>query len=238
MAYYYSLKTKKEEHCLEQRIGGDFDYAVYDLKQNLLKPKVIVKKEAVVEFIWNKQQELKSVFKKLDSEPAPEKEKTLEEKIEEKIKEGEKKGWKSDYKEEEEILTENTHTRRTKVLLEGGLRNPVMTKDNEYVIVARLDFDTNDVSIEVHSKPSDDMLVSTKQYKQIVDHLFLALVTSFPDFVENHICQSVHRQTGMDYQEVVEGYREQATMRVKAYKAIMKIIGESLEIYKKQVNLP
>lgn len=233
--YYYSLKTKKEEHCLEARIGGDFDYAVYDLEQNLLKPKEVIKKENVVEFLWNKQKELKAVFEKLSVKTAEEP-KTLDEQITEKINAGMKEGWVSKYTEKERIETGTSVTNKTKVLLNGDSRNPIMKKDNEYVIVARLDLDTNDVAMEVHSMPSKDMLSGTTTYNKIIDHLFLALLTSMPDFVENHICASLSKQTGISYEEAVEGYRTQKSLMVKTYSHISDIIGKTLDIYKQQIE--
>lgn len=235
MTYYYSLKTKKEEHCLETRIGGDFDYAVYDLKQNLLKPKEIIKKEVIVEFLWNKQKELKAVFEKIEMKKA-ETGKSIDDLITEKINAGMKEGWTSKYEEKETVETGSTITNKTKVLLNGDSRNPVMKKDSEYVIVARLDLETNDVAMEVHSMPAKDMLSGTNQYNQIIDHLFLAILASLPDFIENHVCASLSKQTGISYTEAVQGYRAQKSLMIKTYSHISDMIGRALDIYKEQIK--
>jgi len=63
---YYSLKTKTEEHCLEPRIFGGYDYGVYDLEHNLIGEKTLVKEEEVVKFIFDKQKELGGKFDKLE----------------------------------------------------------------------------------------------------------------------------------------------------------------------------
>lgn len=66
MSHYFSIKTKTEEHCLEPRIGGDFDYAIYDLKQDLKGEKQVIKKAEAVAFYKETETKLKKKFKKID----------------------------------------------------------------------------------------------------------------------------------------------------------------------------
>lgn len=235
MQYFYQLKTKKEEHTLEPRLGGDFDYAVYDLKQNLLKPKTVVKKSEAVEFLWNKQKELKTVFTKVEVKSEPEKD-SVEKQIEDKIAEGIAKGFTKTYDQNEEVDTDETHISTRKVLLSGSKMPTMMTKDTEYVLVSRLDLDTEEVRCEIHAKAAKSDVEAAVNQRKIVNKLFASLVCSFPDFIENQLCSAVMQKTGCSYEEAVKNYREQQTLRVKVYQEIVDMLSRSLDVYKQQLT--
>lgn len=235
MQYFYQLKTKKEEHTLEPRLGGDFDYAVYDNKQNLLKPKQVIKKDHVVEFLWNKQKELKTVFNKVELKEEPA-EDSVESQMEKKIKEGLAKGFRQTYEASELTETEETRVNTRKVMLSGSEIPPMMTKDNEYVLVSRLDFDTEQVVCEIHSKSAKTDLEAATNQQKLINKLFASIVCSFPDFIENQLCSAVMYKTGAPYEETVRTYREQKTLRVKVYQEIVDMLSRSLDVYKQQLT--
>lgn len=66
MSHYFSIKTKKEEHCIEPLIGGDFYYAVYDNKRDLIGEKKTIKKTEAVEFYKAKEKELKKKWERVN----------------------------------------------------------------------------------------------------------------------------------------------------------------------------
>lgn len=235
MNYYYSLKTKKEEHALEKRIGGDYDYAVYDLKQNLLKPKKLIKKDNVVEFLWEKQKELKQVFEKVELEQESKVEKDVDELLRDAIKKGLAEGFAEKYDVVESYETGDTEVRTRKVLLQGNKRSPLMTKDTDYVLVAKIDLDTEAVELAIHSSVSKTDEEAAETQKKLVTKLFASLAVSFPDIVENHLCSAVAAQTGKSYGECVDSYREQQSLRVKVYQQIVDMLIRSLDVYKKQL---
>ena len=239
MLYYYSLKTKKEEHTLEPR-GGDFDYAVYNLKEELLIPKVAIKSMDVVEFLWNKQKELKAVFKKTevkptvkaDEEKKENKEKTVQEIIEEKIQEGIKEGWDGVHVEKETLSTEEVRVNKTKIAIQSKEKDSIMNHDNEYIVVARLDRKTDLVSLEVHSTPKTDMLLSVQDYEKIIDKLFFSVVASFPDLVEHYIVSSAQAQSGGSYEDCLEAYRSRRSLLIKVYGRIADTLFRAVTLFK------
>jgi len=240
MLYYYSLKTKKEEHILEPRLGHDFDYAVYNLKEELLAPKVMIKATDVVEFLWNKQKELKAVFKKTevkptvkaDEEKKENKEKTVQEIIEEKIQEGIKEGWDGVHVEKETLSTEEVRVNKTKIAIHTRERDSIMNHDNEYIIVARLDLKTDLVSLEVLSTPKTDIALSVKNYEKIVDKLFFSLVASFPDLVEHYIVSSAQAQKAGSYEDCLEAYRSRRSLLIKVYGRIADTLFRAVTLFK------
>ena len=248
---YYSLKTKKEEHCLEARIGGDFDYAIYDLKQNLTKPKEVIKKEDIVKFIYDTQKKLGGAFVKVDTTTDTPKEvaKILpenksEDKQEDVLQRLLKKGFNIDIlksalsskKHIDEVIT----TDRARVSIQGynsdvSSSYPKLNKEDEYVLVSRLNLKTNEVTIEVHSSLTKDIDEVAKQQTIIVNHLFLGLFSVMPSILEGHVCSNASFKLGTSYETAVTQYKQQKSLRYKLYSSILDTLSKVADIYKEQI---
>lgn len=181
MSYYYSLKTEKEEHCLELNIDGSFDYAVYDLQHNLLSEKTLVKKEDVVEFIYKTQQKLDAKFEKIELEQ-PKEEVPEKETVQEESASVSEKPYRK--------IDENTRVfkdgvRKTQVFEREASKDESL---REYEIKLKVNLDTKEVTMEVTQSPTGDKDSRlAKDTNTILGSLFKAFVVSMPDLLASFV---------------------------------------------------
>jgi transcription antitermination factor NusG len=246
--YYYSLKTEKEEHCLEPRIFGGYDYGIYDLNQNLLKKKVVVKKEDAVEFIYKTQKKLGGTFIKMDMsgdspkavgempQEKPKEESTFEKNIKEELK---SMGATTAMKEEKtinlgngEVIHQQNHViKREKVSDEEFEKN----KD-KYRLIAELNHITGMVSIEVQSVPHENAQVTCDRGMEIIDKLLRAVVQTFPELVDNYFISAGVKQTGESYEDFSSEYKKSSTIPVKARSRCLTALKKAVDTYKEQIS--
>lgn len=245
--FYYSLKTKTEEHCLEPRIFGGYDYGVYDLSQNLLKKKTVVKKEEAVEFIYKTQKKLGGTFIKMDmsgdtpkavGEMPPEKEKTetFESTFEKNVKEElKKKGDTSVLREDKKIDKGNgevIHQQNHALKREDLSDEEYEANKDKYKLIAELNHKTGMVSIEVQSIPHLDATVTCDRAMEVIDKLLRAIVQTFPELVDNYFISAGAKQTGESYEKFSSGYKKTSTIPVKARSRCLTAIGKAVDNYK------
>lgn len=244
MPFYYSLKTDKEEHCLEPRIFGGYDYGIYDLSQNLLKKKVIVTAEEAIEFIYKTQKKLGGKFTKVPlagskEEPVqapPEyfakKEIPLDEAIEKALKDTGQKVVDSNetvqkYKDGSSAIKKNYSLEpkeRTKEEYEAD-------KD-VYRLTAELDHKLGIVAISVQSIPSMDSRVACDRGMELVDKLLRSIVQGFPDLVDNYFISAGAKQIGQSYKYFAAGYHASRDIPTKARTQCITTLQEAAETYK------
>lgn len=225
--FYYSLKTKKEEHCLEKRIGGDYDYAIYDLEQNLKGKKTLVKKSDVVEFLWNKQKELKAVFEKVSLEDKKDAVliKSIEEQLDEKIQDG-----RIIFSEViEGVTSDGVRFEKSIDILEAekGTSNP-----DVYKISSEVNLKTGVVNIVVDATPVGNPIVSASHLNKIISKLFYALVASLPELADQHVIAAGVLACKQDTSSFKKAYEKEVTNKLFVRTSILNTIKSALETYK------
>ncbi len=257
MSHYFSLKTKEEEHCLETLIGGDYLYAVYDPEKNIKVEKIKVKKEDVVEFIWKKQEELSGVFQKIELKSEEEEKKIkdfgikrikeelfkhdvlkdIPERVKGEIESREKEGWTNTHLDKTVTTSKGYINTKTKVLMtppEGAELEPL--NPDEYILISKINFKTGNVTMEVKTITSESTMESSRHSKMLINRLFFALLSSFPDLIENHLGQAMSLQAGVSYDEAIKSYNSQKMVKMSNYEKMVNVIKDVLDIYVKEVE--
>ncbi len=254
--FYYSLKTKTEEHCLEPRIFGGYDYGIYDLSQNLLKKKKVVTKEEAVEFIYKTQKKLGGTFIKMDMsgdepkiveekkaepiaspvQPAPKLAESSSSEFKKQVAEElASRGQESVFREEKRIENaDGTTVNQSNHALKCAPLSKEEYEENKdkFRLIAELNHNTGLVSVEVQSIPHEDATVACDRGMEIIDKLLRAIVQTFPELVDNHFISAGVRQTGESYEDFTKGYRKQSSIPLKARSRCLTAIQNAVENYR------
>jgi len=263
--FYYSLKTDKEEHCLEPRIFGGYDYGIYDLEQNLKKKKTIVKQEDVVKFIFDTQVKLGAKFIKMTvndqgvkaetvetpepkpeqkKEEAPKTEQVSEDAFSSKFKqqvaeELGKRGAKTAYSEDKIIETasgERIHQQNHAIQREPVSEKEFEENKDKFRLIAELNHNTGMVSIEVNSVPHENVEVTCERGMEIIDKVLRAVVQTFPELIDNHFISAGVKQTGQSYEEFSKNYKKSSNIPLKARSRCLTALKKAVDNYKDELT--
>ncbi len=247
--YYYLLKTKTEHHIIEPLIYGDYYYAVYDTKENLKAEKIIVKKDDVIEFIYNKQKKLKGKFERVDmkqekpkkyneeSSPVSTQAQVMADFIKDELAKRRHKVIRQT--SEQKIDTDGSSIRREAFTLEKAkvTKEEFSQKKDRYKITAELDHVTGIVSVEVESSPASDSATTCKRGEEVINKLLRGIVTTFPDLVDQHYITALVKQNDENYQDSSDAYFKQGKIptrvRAQCLDSIMKAVADYQNIIEK-----
>lgn len=191
--YYYSLKTKTEEHVLEPRTDGDYSYGVFDKSAELVKKKEVISKHDIFEFIYKKQASLKGKFVKVEMETVKEVKK----------EQAPEKGERVMRKEKQ--ITDNaiieTETRSVTIPSEEYNK----TKDL-FSIKSEINLKTKKVVFYVECSPSKDYKETQETSFLVMSELVPKIIDSLPNIIDHIILAGASAKTEASLERVSSVY--------------------------------